>query len=180
MEVLEKIYTYSDYEKLEEGAPFQLIGGKLIMNPAPVPYHQRISRNIEYYLFGFVQKHDLGEVYYAPIDIYLGNQEVYQPDILFIAKDRLSIIGKKNIQGAPNLVIEILSESSVYNDLKKKKKVYEQSGVQEYWIVDPNDQTIEIYILKNKKYTLEKEFSKNEILESPMFPGFALELSKVF
>ena len=180
MEVLEKKYTYSDYEKLGEGAPYQLIGGNLVMNPAPVPTHQRISRNIEYYLFAFVQEHNLGEVFYSPIDVLLGTQEVYQPDILFIAKNRLSIIGEKNIQGAPDLVIEILSESSVYNDLKKKKKVYESGGVQEYWIVDPNDQTIEIYVLKGGKYVLEKEFVKTETLQSPLLLGFSLKLDKVF
>ena len=98
----DKEYTYSDYEKLEEGAPYELIGGRLIMNPAPVPYHQRISREIEFALCEFAKKNKLGEVFYAPIDIHLGEKEVYQPDIIFISKERTSIIGKKNIEGPPD------------------------------------------------------------------------------
>ena len=176
----EKEYTYSDYEKLGEGAPYELIGGKLTMNPAPVPYHQIISRNMEFCLFAFVKKHDLGEVFDAPIDIYLGEKEVYQPDIIFISKERVSIIGKKYIEGAPDLVIEILSESTAYNDLKKKKKVYESSGVKEYWIVDPQEATVEIHILQNGIYILQKEFQKDEILKSSLFPGFELMLKEVF
>lgn len=176
----DKEYTYSDYEELEEGAPYELIGGRLIMNPAPVPYHQRISRNIEFALYEFVKKNRLGEVFDAPIDIHLGEKEVYQPDIIFISKDRTSIIGKKNIEGAPDLVIEILSESTAYNDLRKKKKVYEQKGVLEYWIVDPESASVEIFVLKDGKFISVKEFTENESLESPMFPGFSVSLTEVF
>lgn len=176
----DKEYTYSDYEKLEEGAPYELIGGRLIMNPAPVPYHQRISREIEFALYEFAKKNKLGEVFDAPIDIHLGDKEVYQPDIIFISKERTSIIGKKNIEGPPDLVIEILSESTAYNDLRKKKKVYEEKGVLEYWIVDPESKSVEIFLLKDRKFISLKEYTENENLESPMFPGFSLSLKEVF
>lgn len=172
--------TYSDYEKLPEGSPYELIGGRLILNPAPIPRHQRISREIEFALYAFVKKNGLGEVFYSPIDIHLGEKEVYQPDIIFISKERSHIIGEKNITGPPDLVIEILSESTAYNDLKKKKKVYEQSGVREYWIVDPEASSIEVFLLKNGKYISEKEYSFSELLQSPMFPGFSLSLKEVF
>ncbi len=132
-----RIYTYADYEKLPEGAPYQLIGGDLVKEPSPVPYHQILSRRIEFELVKFVEERALGEVLYAPMDVYLSDTEVYQPDILFISKERMSIIGEKKIEAAPDLVIEILSPSSAYYDLRHKKNVYETSGVKEYWVVDP-------------------------------------------
>lgn len=81
------------------------------MTPSPVPKHQRISRKIEFFLDRHVTENDLGEIFYAPCDVYLDDKNVVQPDILFIAKNRMGIIGEKNIQGAPDLVIEIISEN---------------------------------------------------------------------
>lgn len=89
-----KKYTYEDYAKLPEGAPYQLIGGELIITPAPTPYHQRISRKIEFLLIEYVEKNELGEVFDAPIDVYFEETETYQPDIIFISKERLNIIGE--------------------------------------------------------------------------------------
>ncbi|MDP2279096.1 MAG: Uma2 family endonuclease, partial [Nitrospirota bacterium] len=109
-----KQYTYEDYEKLPEGAPYQLIGGELIMTPSPVPYHQMIKMKIEYELLKFIDGKDLGMVLDAPMDVYLSETETYQPDIIFISKDRLNIIGEKKIEAAPDLVIEILSPSTAY------------------------------------------------------------------
>src|SRR3990167_6684556 len=125
-----KFYTYKDYEKLPEGAPYQLIGGELVMTPSPIPYHQEILGNIFYELKRFVEETTRGDVYFSETDIY-------QPDIIFISKDRLNIIGEKKIEGSPDLVIEILSPATAYYDLRIKKDTYEQSGVKEYWIVDP-------------------------------------------
>src|SRR6266542_2906772 len=140
-----KRYTYEDYEKLPEGAPYQLIGGELVMTPSPVPYHQSVSRKIEFELIKFVEEKKLGEVFDAPIDVYLSETETYQPDIIFISKDRLRIIGEKKIEAAPDLVIEILSPSTAYYDLKHKRRIYESSGVREYWIVDPMEKSVEVY-----------------------------------
>src|SRR3989338_8169235 len=111
-----KPYTYADYEKLPEGAPYQLIGGELIMTPSPVPYHQIISRNIGFELLKVNEQKKLGEVIFAPMDVYLSETETYQPDIIFISKDRLNIIGEKKIEAAPDLVIEILSPGTAYYD----------------------------------------------------------------
>ena len=94
--------------------------------------------------------------------MYLDHENVLQPDILFISKERRSIIGEKNIQGAPDLVIEILSEATAYRDLVKKKKLYERFGVKEYWIVDPQEKTIEIYAPEGKAFVRIKTFSEND------------------
>ena len=135
---IKRDYTYEDYRNLPEGAPYQLIEGELILTPSPMPYHQEISRELGFRLLTFVKKNDLGHVFYAPLDVYFSERDVYQPDILFIEKDRRKIIGKTKIEGSPDIVMEILSPSTAYYDLRKKFRVYAKQGVREYWIVDPN------------------------------------------
>ena len=175
-----KKYTYEDYLKTPDDERYELIGGELLMTPAPVPKHQRISRKIEFLLEKFVTENDLGEVFYAPCDVHLDNENVVQPDILFISKDRLNIIGEKNIQGAPDLAIEILSESTAYRDLVQKKRLYSRFGVKEFWIVIPGEEVIEVYVLKDNTYLLYRSYSKDEMLESPYLTGFKIELKVIF
>ncbi|HAG08843.1 MAG TPA: restriction endonuclease [Desulfotomaculum sp.] len=175
-----EIYTYEDYALLPEGAPYQLIGGKLVMTPAPTTYHQSISMRLELKLATFVLEKDLGMVYYAPIDVYLGEKETYQPDIIFIAKDRLHIIEPAKVNGAPDLVIEILSPSTAYYDLKEKFKVYARQGVKEYWIIDPNDQSIEVYQEEEGKFKQFQRIEKEGKVNSKVLPGFEVEISDIF
>ncbi len=175
------IYTYKDYSMLPEGAPFQLIGGNLIMTPSPVPKHQRISKRIEFLLCEFVEKtHNLGEIFYSPIDVYFEETETYQPDIIFISKDRLNIIGEKKIEGAPDLIVEILSPSTAYYDLKQKKKIYAKHGVKEYWIVDPIENSIEIYENRDEDYIQLTGLINKGIIESKLLRGFELKVEDVF
>lgn len=138
------------------------------------------TKNIEYEIERFVREKKLGKVFDAPCDVYLDKENVVQPDILFICHERTHIIGKNNIQGAPDLVIEILSESTAYTDLMKKKRLYAEFGVKEYWIVDPEGKTIEIYGLKEETLVLVKSFFENDALESALFPGLKIGLSPVF
>ena len=146
--------TTLDYIKISDDKRYELINGELIMTPSPVPKHQRVSKKIEFILEKFVSGNNLGEVFYVPCDVYLDNENVVQPDILFISKDRLDIIGKKNIQGAPNLTIEIISENSVYKDMVQKKRLYAKFNVIEYWIVITEEEEIEVYILEGNAYQL--------------------------
>lgn len=174
-----KQYTYADYEKLPEGAPYQLIGGDFVKEPAPVPYHQMVSMRIEFELVKFVEERDLGVVLNAPTDVYFSDTEVYQPDILFISKDRMNIIGEKNIEAAPDLVMEILSPSSAYYDLRHKMHVYETSGVREYWVVDPIGKGIEIYQNINGEFRLFNKALSSGLICSALLEGFTVELEKV-
>lgn len=174
-----KKFTYQDYLKTPDDIRYELIGGELLMTPAPVPRHQKISRELGYELMKFA-KEKKGEIFYAPCDVYFDEENVVQPDLLFIAKERTGIIGEKNIQGAPDLVIEIISESNAYRDLIQKKRLYAKYGVKEYWIVIPEEETIEVYILKDNVYTLHKTYNKEDVLESPYLTDFRLKLSSVF
>ena len=103
-----------------------------------------------------------------------------QPDILFISRERLNLIGEKNMQGPPDLVIEILSESTAYRDLIQKKKLYARYCVKEYWIVIPEEESVGIYSIKNDVFILHKSFGKNETLESPVMKGLKIDLRKIF
>ncbi len=175
-----KKFTYEDYLRTHETKRYELIEGELIMTPSPAPSHQRISRKIEFILETFVTENNLGEVFYAPCDVYLDNENVVQPDILFISKDRLHIIGEKNIQGALDLVIEIISENSAYRDMVQKKKLYAKSGAKEYWIVIPEEELIEIHLLRENIYHLGNTYRKNHALESPTLSGFKLNIQEIF
>src|SRR3990170_3869022 len=171
-----KKYTYEDYQKTSDDKRYELINGELLMTPSPIPHHQRISRRIEFILEKFITENRLGEIFYAPCDVYLDDENVVQPDILFISRDRRDIIGKKNIQGAPDLVIEIISENSAYRDMVQKKKLYARFGVKEYWIVIPDEEEIEVYTLKDNKYQLCRTYNKGDTFKSPSLKGLKIEL----
>src|SRR3989304_5227021 len=175
-----KKHTYDDYLKTPDDERYELIGGELLTTPSPVPNHQRISGKIEFELRKFVTENDLGEVLDAPCDVHLDDENVVQPDILFISKNRLDIIGEKNIQAAPDLAIEILSKSTAYRDIVQKMRLYSRFGVKEFWIVIPGEEAIEVYILKDNTYLLYRTYSKNEIIESPYLKGFKIELKGIF
>lgn len=175
-----KKYTYEDYAKIFDGKRYELIDGELLITPSPVPGHQRISKKIEFMLEKFVTKNDLGEVFDAPCDVCLDDENVVQPDILFISKDRLNIIGEKNIQGAPDIAIEIVSENSAYRDMVIKKKLYARNGVKEYWIVIQETEEIEVYVLKGNTYQLYMTYCKEGILESPLIKGLKIGLKGIF
>jgi Uma2 family endonuclease len=175
-----KKYTYEDYLKTPEDERYELLEGELIMSPSPVPKHQRISRELEFEILKVVKANDLGEVFDAPCDVYLDDVNVVQPDILFISKERLNVIGEKNIQGAPDLVIEIISENTAYRDLVQKKKLYARFSVKEYWLVVPGEESIEVYILKDNTYILYKAYSKDDTLESPYLKDLKIGLKGIF
>ncbi len=172
-------YTYEDYARLPEGAPYQLIGGELVMTPSPVPYHQIISGRIEFELRKFINERGLGEVIDAPMDVYFSETDTYQPDIIFISKERLNIIGEKKIEGPPDLVVEILSEATAYYDLKHKKNVYEKTGVKEYWIVDPIEKSIEVYENADGFRLFSRAIEKGRV-NSKLLEGFGVDLERVF
>ena len=175
-----KKYTYEDYLKTSDDKQYELIDGELLMTPSPVPNHQRISRKLEFILEKFVTEINLGEIFDAPCDVYLDDENVIQPDILFISLDRLAIIGEKNIQGAPDLAVEIISENSAYKDMVQKKRLYARFGVKEYWVVIPDCEEIEIYILKDNTYRLYKSYNKSDNLESPLLKGLNIALKDIF
>jgi Uma2 family endonuclease len=178
-------FHYEDYQALPESmsARYELLDGDLLMVPAPTVMHQRISRNLEFILLQFVREHNLGEVFDSPIDVVFGtgdDREIAQPDILFVAKTQSHIITPKEIQGAPALIVEILSERTKARDRSYKKILYSRYGVREYWIVDPDGQTVEVYTLGAGGFELVQSYSRDGILISGILPGLRITLAEVF
>ncbi|MFQ5770647.1 MAG: Uma2 family endonuclease [bacterium] len=176
-----KIYTYQNYLDLpEDGKRYEIINGELIMTPAPITIHQRIHAKIVFELRKYTEKHKVGEVFYAPFDVVLSETNVVQPDILFVSNENANIITDKNISGAPDLVIEILSPTTGYYDLIEKKEIYEKFGVQEYWIVDPKKQWVEIYLNAENKFHLDQHLQQGGVLNSKILKGFEIEFNTIF
>ncbi len=173
-------FTYQDYLQLSEDRRYEIVDGDLYVVPAPIPYHQKVSRNFEFLLYEYVKEHDLGEVLHAPCDLLLSESDVVQPDIMFIAKDQLSIITDANIQGAPTVVIEILSPSSEKRDRGAKQKLYARAGIQEYWIVDLRVKTVEVLRLTLSGYSQHAYFQVEDSLHSLIFPHLTIPLLDVF
>ncbi len=164
---------------MPEGTPCQLITGKIIMTPSPVPLHQSVAGHLYMQLLQYAEKNDLGQVFIAPLDVSFNEKNIFQPDVFFIRKDNLSIIGEKMIEGVPDLVVEVLSPSSAYYDLRTKFRVYEQSGVQEYWIVDLERKSVEVFSNSGKKFNLKQEVEGEGAVESLLLSGFSVAVDEL-
>ena len=174
-------FTYKDYKSLPESETkrYELMEGELIMVPSPNEYHQRVSGRLEFILRAFVEGKNLGRVYYAPLDVHLG-EDVVQPDILFVSRECFSIITEEEIRGAPDLVVEILSPATAERDRTYKKTLYARHGVREYWIVDPEEKTLKVMTLGKAGFESSGTYGKSDILRSSIFSGLTISLSEVF
>lgn len=177
----DKEWTYQRMVKeLPEESRYEIINSELYdMSPTPNSEHQRISRELEFLLISFVKKNKLGEVFHAPFDTILDKRNVVQPDILFIANDNSKIITKKCIEGVPDLVVEIISPSSYYRDQVEKKDLYERFGVKEYWIIDPANKVIQIFILQENKYVLHAFIAEEGKVTSSVLQGFEVTIDDI-
>jgi Uma2 family endonuclease len=145
--------TYEDYCLLpNNGKRYEVVDGELFVTPSPYWRHQDVLSSLHLHLGAFVQKHHLGKVVEAPMDVVLSSHDVVQPDLLYISKARASVITEKYVQGAPDLVVEILSESTAQIDRTTKLKLYARYGVAEYWVIDPELCSAEIYRLVSGGY----------------------------
>lgn len=173
-------FTYQDYLHMPEDRRYELVEGEFFMVPSPNEPHQRISAEIEYLLQSYVKKRRTGFVYDAPFDVVLSDEDVVQPDIIYVSKERRNIITHNNIQGAPDLVIEILSPKISYRDREIKRKLYYKYGVKEYWIVDPVKQTIEVLSRDVAGYKKTGMYTVDTPLSSPLFSDLSIDLKSVF
>jgi Uma2 family endonuclease len=149
------ILTYQDYAALpDDGRRYELHQGDLSVTPAPGTRHQGAIIALGSRLYEHVRSQGLGKVFIAPTDCILSNVTVVQPDVLYIATDRLSIISERGIEGAPTLVVEVLSPSTARLDRGRKLTLYAEHGVPYYWIVDPESRSVEAYTLTGTVYAL--------------------------
>lgn len=179
-------YTYADYLKWTFEEQVELIKGKIFkMSPAPKRIHQKVSGGIFNKIYNCL-KGQKCEVYSAPFDVRLPvkskkNEDittVVQPDICVICDP--SKLDEAGCIGAPDIVIEILSKGNNKKELQNKYEVYEESGVKEYWVVSPDEQTLLIYTLIDNNYKPSRLFTRGDTIITPILPGFILELDDVF
>jgi len=178
MVLSDRVYTVEDYMQLDDGNRYELIEGELVMVPRPRPKHQKVSGKIFYQVENFLKQNPIGEVI-QEVDVQLG-ADVVSPDLVFIVKERLDIVGELNIKGAPDLVVEILSPSSAGIDRGKKRKLYFANGVKEYWMVDPYQQLAEVLIAGEKEWRWAGIFDREDVLTTALMPGLKIFLTEVF
>jgi len=182
MALTTKKLTYDDLEAIpleRAGDRHELIDGELVVTPSPIPVHQIISANIEYALARLVRESGLGLVLHAPVDIRFTPENVLIPDIIYIAQNRLHIIGLKVIDSAPDLVVEILSPGTRRRDQETKRALYARFGVQEYWIVDPDARSVTVLVLVGDIFE-PMPAAEGGVIASRVLPGFTLALNDVF
>jgi Uma2 family endonuclease len=173
--------TYEDYLLLpEDGQRHEILDGEHYVTPSPFFRHQNVASRLHLHLGRWVKERRLGVVLFAPMDVLLSPHDVAQPDLLFISNERAGIITEKNIQGAPDLVVEILSQSTRQRDERLKLDRYDRFGVAEYWIVDPDRRAAKVYRRQSSRLHLAAELSAEGVLTSPLLPGLEVRLAEVF
>lgn len=179
--IAEDALTYQDYCELpDDGIRYEIIGGELYNAPAPYITHQDISLNLERILDAYCRQHSHGKMIHAPADVVLSNIDVVQPDILWISAERMPIITRKNLQGAPDLVVEIVSEWTHRKDSVVKKKLYGKFGVTEYWLIDPGKRSVSVFRRWGRGLRLADTFTKPASFSSPLFPGLTIKVKEIF
>ena len=173
-------YTYEDYMRTPDDIRYELLDGELILSPSARTAHQRTSGNIYYSLRTFVEENKLGEVFHAPYDVVLDDFNVVQPDILFVSNEREHIITDLNIQGAPDLVIEILSPSTARRDRTQKRDLYERHGVPEYWLANTDAKSVQVLTLQDGEYRIAGIYTAGQTVISPLLQGFTLNIDDIF
>jgi Uma2 family endonuclease len=173
--------TVHDYMQLPEGTKkTELIEGDLIMSPSPKRFHQEIVGRIFGMIWAYLQVKPLGRVYASPFDVTLTDLNVYQPDICYFSKSRYASLTEQGADGAPELVVEVLSPGSVKHDLGVKKEIYARTGVEELWIIDPAKRTIAIYDLPDNSTAPRATLTEGKTLATPLLPGLKIKLRDVF
>src|SRR6266516_4231001 len=174
-------YTYDELiaEMAETNQPHELWDGELIMAPAPFFSHQKIALRFYRTLDDWVTPRDLGEVVASPIDMVLSPHRAVQPDVAFIAKERLNIIDRA-IMGPVDLAAEVISLGGRNRDRIEKRDLYDQYGVKEYWIIDPEPETVEVLSLVNSRYELAMRSGPGATAASRLLPGFEIKVDWLF
>lgn len=173
--------TYEEYRNLPGDDRYELVEGELLLTPAPSRRHQLILGKLYLRLGTFVESQGLAPLLFAPLDVVLDDHTVLQPDLLYVSRERSAKIeSNSGVHGAPDLVVEVLSPSTAKRDLEVKRKLYGQFGVREYWIVDPDERSIEVLTQQGDGLETWQRYTSPDGLTSPLFPAFRLDLADVF
>lgn len=178
-----KKYTYQDYLELPEepGYRYEILDGELIKEPSPNVPHQRASRRLQRILEDYFWQVDpAGEIFNAPLDVTFDDFNVVQPDIFYVAGEQKGIVEHARVDGSPALVVEVLSPSTTRKDRLRKMQIYQRSAIKHYWLVNPEEKTLECFSLRDDLYTLVACGMENESVEHPDFPGLSIDLKALW
>jgi Uma2 family endonuclease len=179
-EVIPKL-SFEEFRQLPiDGKRYELVRGEVHVTPAPATRHQITIQNLSGTLWPHVIKNHLGEICTAPLDVRLGKDTAFQPDLMFISNARAGIIQENWIEGAPDLVVEVLSPSTAGHDRAVKLPIYAEARVAEVWLLDCHAKTVEVLKLHGKKYLVDPTLAGDQTLTSSLFPGWELPLNQLF
>ncbi len=179
--VAAECFTVEDYRAMPAGPPYyQLVEGELIMSPAPNFYHQVVARNIFRILDHFLQRHPIGEVYFAPVDVYLSDKDVFQTDLFYLSNVNKILIRPDGVHGGPDLVVEIVSPGNGMLEKRRKRPIYARHGVKEEWLIEPTLEQIHCYDFTSDVAKAARVVDSDETFETPLLPGLAISAIEVF
>jgi Uma2 family endonuclease len=176
--------TYDDFLLFpEDGMRHELIDGEHVVSASPNLKHQAVVVNLVTSIRTYLRANPIGKVFIGPTDVVLSNVNVLVPDVLYVSQTRATdVLTAPNVWGAPDLVVEVGSPSTRRRDERIKHRLYEQFGVSEYWVVDPDLDAIKVYRLTGDRYALVHELSleRDDVLATPFLPGLAIPLAEIF
>jgi Uma2 family endonuclease len=175
--------TYDDYVLFpDDGKRHELIDGEHYVTPSPNLRHQRVLLNLTLLLGAFVRERGVGHVFFAPLDTLLSPHDVVEPDLLFVSNARAEILTAPNVKGAPDLLVEVLSPSNRRHDEVLKLGLYERAGATEYWLVDPEAETVKVFRRSGERFARAELYSRRDgdVVTTPLLPGLDVALEAVF
>jgi Uma2 family endonuclease len=161
----------------------ELIDGEHYVTPSPNRKHQKVSGNLHLLIAGWLEEHPIGQVYYAPFDVVFSKFDVVEPDLLYVSNERAAeVLTQANVQGAPEIVIEIGSPGTRKRDETIKRRLYERTGVSECWIVDPDIDVVRVYRRQGDEFDrpIELRAESGDVLTTPLLPDLPLPLARIF
>ncbi len=184
MQTLLKKITYAEFREMDfpedDTNRYELLDGELVQRNIPSIQHQRIVRNVFRKLDQFVMEKTLGEVFFAPIALLVDDYNAPQPDVFFISNKTEQVMDEYVVMRPPELVIEVLSPSTMLDDRHRKRKLYERFGVKEYWLIDPQNKAIEVLTISNGQSEIFSFAAEKGTVRSKVLEGFEVNLNEVF
>ena len=172
---LKQVLDYGDYAAIPpDGKRYELIEGNVHVTPAPTPLHQWVSKRLQRQLEAYFEARRLGRVYNAPIDVILTPHDVVQPDLVVVTD--LSQVSARGIEGAPTLLVEVLSPTTLLYDRTTKSRRYAALGVPHFWLVEPEPRRLECYRLEGSGYQRVAVAEQNATIEPSDWPGLVIRL----
>jgi len=175
----ERVWTYEDYLGLDDDVHFEIIGGRAFMSPSPELFHQEWVGDLFFIVRQYVKSNQLGKVFVAPVDVVLDQENVVQPDLVFVSKANSGLLDRRGILGSPDLVIEVISPSSLRRDRYEKRELYTRFGIKEYWLADVANRSIEVLTLEKNEYQLSSCATGTGKIRSTILAGLELDLAQL-